>query len=103
MRLNQKQMHHLLLHMVHVRSLIGVYGIYGRGWITAPGRFPYSFPEAFQFFKDSLIGLEKVERLSQQLNVPTQEHRGAQTRKRPFSLITPGSDPQPGIELGQHW
>ena len=60
------------------------------------GRFPYSFPETFEFFKDCLIGLEKVERLSQQLNVP-------QTGKRPFSLTTAGSDPQPGIELGLHW
>ena len=27
-------------YMVHVRSLVSVYGISGKGRITAPGRFP---------------------------------------------------------------
>ena len=37
---------------------------YGRGRITAPGRFPYSFREACEFFKVPRIGLVKVERLN---------------------------------------
>ena len=70
----------------HVRYLISVYGIYGRGWITVP-----------------CIGLVKVERLGQWLNVPTQGRRVAQTGTKPSSLMMPGSDPQPGIEPGMHW
>ena len=49
------------------------------------------------------IGLVKVERLGQRLNVPTQGRRVAQTGTKPFSLTAPGSDPQPGIEPGPHW
>ena len=58
--------------------------IYGRGQITGPGRFPYSFREACEFFKVPHIGLVKVERLGQQLNVPTQGQRVAQTGTQPF-------------------
>ena len=50
-------------------SLISVYVIYGRVQITAPGRFPYSFEECVS------SGLVKVDRLGQQLNVPTQGQR----------------------------
>ena len=76
---------------------------YGRGRITAPGRFPYSFREACEFFKVPRIGLVKVERLSQRLNVPTQGRREAETGTKPFSLTALGSDPLPGIEHGPHW
>ena len=57
------------------------------------------------FFKVPHIGLVKVERLGQWLNVPcTQGQRVAQTRdERPFSLTALGSDPQLGIEPGPHW
>ena len=72
---------------------------YGRGRITARGRFPYSFREACELFKVPRIGLVKVERLGQRLNVPTQVYRVAQT----FSLTVLGSDPQPGIEDSPHW
>ena len=48
---------------------------YGRGQVTAPGRFPYSFREVCEFFKVPCIGLVKVERLGQWLNVPTQGQR----------------------------
>ena len=75
-----------------------VYMACGRGWITAPGIFPYSFREAHEFFKVPCIGLVKVERLGQRLNVPTQGQRVAQTGTKPFSLTALGSDPQPGIE-----
>ena len=88
---------------VHVWSLISVYGIYGWERITAPGRFPYSFREACEFFKVPRIGLVKVERLGQRLNFPTQGRRVAQTGTKPFSLKALGSDPQPGIEPGPHW
>ena len=72
---------------------MSIYGIYGRGQVTAPGRFPYSFREVCEFFKVPCIGLVKVERLGQRLNVPTQGGRVAQT----------GDGPQLGIEPGQHW
>ena len=85
---------------VHVWSLISVYGIYGRGRITTTGRFPYSFREACEF---PCIGLVKVERLGQRLNVPTQGRRVAQKGTKPFSLTAPGSDLQQGIEPGPHW
>ena len=49
------------------------------------------------------LGLVKAERLGQRLNVPTQGRRVAQTGTKPFSLTTPESDPQPGIEPGPHW
>ena len=49
------------------------------------------------------LGLVKAERLGQRLNVPTQGRRVAQTGTKPFSLMAPGSDPQPGIEPGPHW
>ena len=50
------------------------------------------------------IGLVVVGRLGQQLNVPTQGWRVAQTGdERPFSLTAPGSDPQLGIKPGPHW
>ena len=55
------------------------------------------------FEKRVSTGLVKVERLGQQLNVPTQGRRVAQTGTKPFSLTAPGSDPQPGIEPGPHW
>ena len=78
--------------------------VYGRGQITPPGRFPYSFREACEFFKVPRIGLVKIERLGQRLNVPIQGRRVAQTGDvRPFSLTTPGSDPQPRIEPEPHW
>ena len=82
---------------------MSVYGIYGRGRITAPERFPYSFREACEFFKVPRIELMKVERLGQWLNVPTQGRRVAQTGTQPFSLTAPGSNPQPGIEPSPHW
>ena len=56
----------------HIWYLISVYGIYGREPITAPGRSPYSFQEVCEFFNVPYIGLVKVERLGQQLNIPTQ-------------------------------
>ena len=46
---------------------------YGRGQVTAPGRFPYSFREACEFFKVPRIGLVKVGRLGQRLNVPPKD------------------------------
>ena len=55
---------------VHVCSLISVYGIYRKGRITAPGRFPYSFQEACEFFKVPCIWLVKVERLGQWRSPP---------------------------------
>ena len=45
-------------HTVHVWSLINVYGIYGRGQVTALGKFPYSFEKRVPH-----IGFVKVERL----------------------------------------
>ena len=88
---------------VHVWSLIGECGIHGRGRITTPGRFPYSFQEACEFFKVPHNGLVKDERLGQRLNIPTQGRRVAQTGTKPFSLTTPGSDPQPRMKPGPHW
>ena len=76
---------------------------YGRGQITAPGRFPYSFREACEIFRVPRIGLVKVERLGQWLNIPTQGRRVAQTGTKLFSLTAQGSDPQPGIEPRPHW
>ena len=69
-------------HWLHVWPLIiCVHGIYAREWITAPGRFPFSFREAREFFKVPCIGLVKVEKLLycrwQRLNVPTQGLRVA--------------------------
>ena len=87
-------------YMVHIWSLISVYD---RGQITALGRFPYSFREAWEFFKVPSIGLVKIERLGQRLNVPTQGKRVAQTETKPFSFTALGSDPQPRIEHGPHW
>ena len=46
--------------------------MHGRGQVTEPGRFPYSFREVCEFFKVPRIGLVKAERLGQRLNVPTQ-------------------------------
>ena len=63
---------------------MSVYGIYGRGRITVPGRFPYSFREAI-LVKVPRIGEVNVERLGQRRRV-------AQTETNPFSLTTPGSD-----------
>ena len=63
-----------------------------RGQITALGKFPYSFREACEFFKDPNMELVKVERLGQELNVPTQGQRVAQTGTRPFSLMMPGCE-----------
>ena len=80
-----------------------VYGIYRWGRITAPGRFPYSFREVCEFFKVPRIGLVKIERLGQRLNVPTQGRRVAQTGTKSFSLTALGSDLQPGIKPGRHW
>ena len=70
----------------------------------APGRFPYSFKKCCGSFKVPCIGLVEVGRLGQQREVPIQGQRIAQTRDvRPFSLMAPGSDPQPGIEPRPHW
>ena len=63
----------------------------------------YFFREACEFFKVPHIGLVKIERLGEQLNIPTQGQRVAQTETKSFSLTAPGSDPQPGIEPGPHW
>ena len=87
----------------HVWSPISEYCIYGRGQVTAPGKFPHSFREACEFFKVPRMGLVKDERLGQWLSVPTQGRREAQTGTKPFSLTMPGSDPQSGIDLGPHW
>ena len=56
-----------------------------------------------EFSKVPCIRLVKVERLGQQLNVPTQGWRVAQTGAKPFSLTAPGSDPQLGIKPESHW
>ena len=55
------------------QQVVSIYGIYGRGRITAPGRFPYSFREAREFFKEPRIGLVKIEILGQRLNVPPKD------------------------------
>ena len=71
---------------------------YGRGRITAPGRFSL-FEKRVEIFKVPRIGLAKV-RLGQRLNIPTQGCRVTQTRKKPFSLMAPGSDPHPQMGPG---
>ena len=61
------------------------------------------FEKCYGFFEVPWIGLLKVGRLGQQLNVPTQGRRVAQTvDERPFSFTVPGLDPQLGIEPGPH-
>ena len=68
------------------------------------GDSPTLFEKRMSSFKVPCIGLVKVERLGQWLNVPTQGRRVAQTGdERPFSLTVPGSDPQLGIEPRPHW
>ena len=64
---------------------------------------PTLFKNCCEFFKVPCIGLLQVGRLGQRLNVPTQGRRVAQTGTKPFSLTTPESDPQPGIEPRPHW
>ena len=75
--------------------------------LAAAIRFMYEYVlkrTGHEFYKVPRIGLLKVERLGQRLNVPTQGRRVAQTRdERPFSLTAPGSDPQPRIEPRPHW
>ena len=63
---------------------------YGGRQVTTPGRFPYSFWEVCEFFKVPRIGLVKVGRLDQRLNVPTQGRRVAQT-DRNKALLTYGT------------
>ena len=75
----------------------------GTGTGHSAGRFPTLFREACEFFKVPRIGLVKDERLGQRLNVATQGRREAQTGTKTFSLTTPGSDSQPGIEPGPRW
>ena len=71
------------------------------------GDSPNLFQEECEFFKVPHIALVKVERLhvhvGQQLNVPTQGWRAAQTGTKRFSLKVPGSDLQLGIEPKLHW
>ena len=69
----------------HIWYLISVYGIYGEP-ITAPGRFPYSFQEVCEFFNVPYIGLVKVERLGQQLNIPHPRTEGAEIYFLPFNV-----------------
>ena len=58
------------------------------------GDSPTLFREVCELFKVPCIGLVKIERLGQWLNVPTQGQRVTQTEDgRPFSLTAPGSDP----------
>ena len=72
--------------------------------ISVSGDFPTLFEKCCGIFKVPRIGLVKVERLSERLNVPSQGQRVAQTgNEMPFSHTAPGSDSQPGIEPGPHW
>ena len=65
------------------------------------GDYPILFEKCCEFFKVPRIGLVEAGRLGQQLNVPSQGQRLAQTGdERPFSLTAPGTDPQPGVEPG---
>ena len=65
------------------------------------GDYPTLFEKCCEFFEVPRIGLVEAGRLGQQLNVPSQGQRLAQTGdERPFSLTAPGTDPQPGVEPG---
>ena len=57
---------------------------HGKEQITTAWKFLYSFREACEFFKVPRIGLVKVERLDQRLNVPTQ---GLRATSFPGSLF----------------